>query len=71
MSKLFYFKMTFLSVSAGLFAGQMVYGLFDISIQNYEAIAKLFYKSLVTAFLTGLVLGIFNMVLKIGNFKKK
>ena len=68
MSKYFYFKVTFLSVSAGLFAGQLVYGLFDINIQNYEAIAKLFLKSLATAVLTGLFLGILNMFLKIGNF---
>ncbi len=71
MSKYFYFKVTFLSVSAGLFAGQFVYGLFDISIQNHEAIAKLFLKCLATAILTGLVLGILNMFLKIGKFQKK
>jgi hypothetical protein len=57
---------TFLSVSAGLFAGQFVYGLFYISIQNHEAIVKLFLKCLATAVLTGLVLGILNMFLKIG-----
>ena len=71
MNKLFYFKVTFLSVSAGLFAGQLVYGLFDINILNYEAIAKLFLKSLATAVLTGLFLGILNMFLKIGKFQKK
>ena len=71
MSKYIYFKLTFLSVSAGLFAGKIVYGLFDISIQNHETIAKLFLKSLVTAVLTGLLLGILNMFLKIGKFQEK
>ena len=71
MNKFFYFKVTFLSVSAGLFAGKIVSGLFDISIQNHEAITKLFLKSLVTAVLTGLVLGVLNMFLKIGKSQEK
>jgi hypothetical protein len=38
MNNFFYFKVTFLSISAGLFAGIFVYGLFDIDLSNSEAI---------------------------------
>jgi hypothetical protein len=71
MNRFFYFKITFLAISAGLFAGKIVYGLFDIDFSNTEAITKLVLKSFVTATVTGLILGIMNMFLKIGNFQKK
>lgn len=71
MNRFFYFKVTFLSVTAGLFAGILVFGLFDIDFSNTDAITKLLLKSLVTAIGTGLVLGILNMFFKIGNFQKK
>jgi hypothetical protein len=71
MNRFFYFKVTFLSVTAGLFAGILVFGLFDIDFSNTDAITKLLLKSLVTAIGTGLVLGILNMFFKIGNFNKK
>jgi hypothetical protein len=57
-------------MSAGLFIASLVYGLFDIDFSNTEAITKLVLKSFVTATVTGLILGIMNMFLKIGNFKK-
>ncbi|KUJ53381.1 hypothetical protein [Chryseobacterium sp. JAH] len=66
-----YFKMTFISVSTGLFAGILVFGLFDIDFSDKEALKNLFLKSLVIAVGTGLILGILNMFLKIGNFQKK
>ncbi|MFM9989083.1 hypothetical protein [Flavobacterium sp.] len=71
MNNFFYFKVTFLSISAGLFAGIFVYGLFDIDLSNSEAITKLLLKSLATGIGTGIVLGILNMFFKIGNFPKK
>ena len=71
MNRFYYFKVTFLSITAGLFAGILVYGLFDIDFSNTEAITKLVLKSFVTATVTGLILGIMNMFLKIGNFQKK
>lgn len=71
MNRFFYFKMTFLSITAGLFAGILVYGLFDIDFSNREALTTLLLKSFVTAIGTGLVLGILNMFFKIGNFQKK
>ena len=71
MSKLFYFKVTFLAVSAGLFVGLFVYGLFDIDFSNGQEIMQLFLKSLVTGVGTGLVLGILNMFFKIGIFPKR
>ncbi len=63
--------MTFLAITAGLFIGMLVYGLFDIDFSNSEAITNLILKSFVTAIGTGLILGILNMFLKIGNFQKK
>ena len=71
MSRLFYFKVTFLSISAGLFVGILVYGLFDIDFSNSEALKTLVLKSLATGVGTGFVLGILNMFFKIGNFPKK
>ena len=37
MNRFFYFKVTFLSISAGLFAGALVFGLFDVDFSNSEA----------------------------------
>lgn len=71
MNRFFYFKVTFLSVTAGLFAGILIFGLFDIDFSNTGAITKLLVKAVVTAIGTGLVLGILNMFFKIGNFQRK
>ena len=71
MNKYFYFKRTFLSISAGLFTGILIYGLFDIDFSNNTAIIKLIFKSLVVSFIVGAILGLLNMVFKIGNFQKK
>lgn len=71
MNRFYYFKVTFLSISAGLFAGILIYGLFDVDFSHREALTKLFFKSIVTAIGTGLILGILNMFFKIGNFQKK
>ncbi|HCQ13739.1 hypothetical protein [Flavobacterium sp.] len=71
MNRFFYFKVTFLSITAGLFAGILVYGLFDIDFSDSEALTQLLLKSFVTAVGTGLILGILNMFFKIGNFQKK
>ena len=71
MSKGFYFKITFFVVSASLFVGLFVYGLFDVDFSNSKELSKLFIKSLFTGVVTGLVLGVINMYLKIGNFPKK
>ena len=66
-----YFKMTFISVSAGLLAGILVFGLFDIDFSDTKALKNLLLKSLVIAVGTGLILSILNMFLKIGNLQKK
>jgi xanthosine utilization system XapX-like protein len=71
MNRFFYFRVTFLSISAGLFAGMLVYGLFDVDFSNREALTKLLLKSLMGALGTGLIMGILNMFFKIGNFQKK
>ena len=71
MTKFFYFKVTFLSISAGLFAGIIIYGLFDLNFSDNEAIIRLILKSLTTAIGTGLVLGLLNMFFKIGHFPNK
>lgn len=71
MKRFFYFKITFLTISTGLFVGMLVYGLFDIDFSNNKELTKLLFKSLFTSILTGLMLGILNMFLKIGNFPQK
>ena len=71
MTRFYYFKVTFLSISAGLFSGMVVYGLFDVDFSTKEALIKLISKSLFTAIGTGLIMGILNMVFKIGNFQKR
>jgi xanthosine utilization system XapX-like protein len=65
MNRFFYFKVTFLSISAGLFVGALVYGLFDVDF------SKLLWRSLFMAIGTGLIMGILNMFFKIGNFQKR
>ena len=66
-----YFKRTFLTVAAGLFAGTFVYGAFEIDFSNISGISKLFIRSLVTSVLTGFVMGILNMFFKFGSFQRK
>ena len=63
--------MTFLSITAGLFAGLFVYGFFSIDFSNSEYLTKLLLKSFVVAVVAGLILGILDMFFKIGNFQKK
>jgi hypothetical protein len=53
MNRFFYFKVTFLSISAGLFVGALVYGLFDVDFSNNEALLKLLWRSLFMAIGTG------------------
>ena len=71
MNRFFYFKVTFLSITAGLFTGMLVYELFDVDFSNKEALIKLLLKSLSTAIGTGLIMGILNMIFKIGDFQRK
>lgn len=71
MNRFFYFKVTFLSISAGIFVGMLVYGIFDIDFSNNEAIKKMLFKSLVMAVGTGLIMGLLNMFFKIDIFKRK
>ena len=70
MNKFFYFKVTFLSITAGLFAGLVVYGLFDVDFSSTEALKTLFFRSLLIAVVTGLIMGLLNMFFQIGNFRK-
>lgn len=58
--------MTFLAISAGLFVGTIVYGLFDLDFTRNEALTKLFLKALFTATATGFILGLLNTVFKLG-----
>jgi hypothetical protein len=71
MNRFIYFKVTFLAITVGLFAGLLVYGLFDVDFSNSETLKKLLLKSFVTAVGTGLIFGILNMFFKIGNFQKR
>lgn len=71
MNRFFYFKVTFLSVFAGLFVGTLVYNSFAVEFSNNDAIGKMVLKSFVTSLIIALLAGLFNMYLKIGNFKQK
>lgn len=71
MSKLFYFKVTFIFVSVALFVANLIKGLFEIGFSYTDALTQIVLKSFVIAILTGLILGILNMFFKIGNFKKE
>lgn len=71
MSKYFYFKIAFVATAAGLFAGSVVYGLFDIDCSNLVLLGELVFKSAVKALVTALVFGIGNMYLKILPLQKK
>ena len=66
-----YFKVTFLAVSVGLFAGLFIKGLLDVDFSNSQALTELFLKSLITAVLAGLILGLLNMYLQIDFTKRK
>ncbi len=66
MNRFHYFKITFLAISAGLFVGTIVYGLFDLDFTQNEALTKLILKALFTATATGMILGLLNMVFKLG-----
>lgn len=70
-SPFFYFKVTFLSISAGLFVGLLIYGLLDVNFSEQSSIVKWLSKSLIVAVGTGLVLGILNMFFKVSTFHKK
>ena len=66
MSKLFFFKVTFLAISVGLFTGMVVFGLFDLNFSDNAAILNLLGKSLFIALVVGLVLGVINMYARVG-----
>ncbi len=71
MNRFFLFKTTFLSITAGLFVGILVYGLFEVDFSNTEALTTLLLKSLVTALATGFVLAILNTIFKLYTFRKE
>ena len=71
MKKPSLFTMTFLTVSAGLFAGLFVYGLFSIELSDFKAWINLFFKSLATGIVVGIILGLLNMYFKAITFSKK
>ena len=68
MKRLYYFKITFLTISAGLFVGTIAYGLFDLDFSKEEAVSKLILKALFKATFTGFILGILNMFFKLKPF---
>jgi hypothetical protein len=66
MSKPSHFKVAFLALSAGLFVGTLVYGLFEVDFSDRDALLKLLMRSLVTGIVSGFVLGLMNMYFKLG-----
>lgn len=71
MNRLHYFNKIFFPISAGLFVGTTVYGLFDLDFSHLENMTKLLGKAFVTAIVTGIFLGLLNMFLKKDPFPKK
>ena len=73
MNSFKYFKITFLSVGAGLIAASIVIGLFDINLNDWSAIGELLLKSAVKGIVVGALLGLMNMYFKVWPFdiKKK
>jgi H+/Cl- antiporter ClcA len=71
MINLQYFKITFISVAAGLAGGLIVRGLFDINFNDGAAIAHLVFKSVVIGIIIGALLGVLNMFLKVQPFKRR
>jgi hypothetical protein len=67
----YYFKTTFLSITAGIFAGMFIYGLFDIDISNARAVGGVALRSFAVAVITGVLLGLANMYFKVDLAKKK
>ena len=70
MTNLYYFKVAFLSVSAGMTVGMIVYGLFDMDYNNESGIAQLFLRSIATGVVVGLVMGVLNIFFKLKPVKK-
>lgn len=71
MQNFSYFKITFISIFAGLFVGVLVYESFDVNFSNTEALLNMFKKAFFVAFIVGLLMGILNMIFKIEKFKQK
>ncbi|MFZ4798975.1 MAG: hypothetical protein ACOYMA_15850 [Bacteroidia bacterium] len=71
MSKQYYFKITFLFVSVGVFVGTLVMGLFEVNFTDTRALLKLFVNSFVVGIVIGLLIGLINMYLKIWPFLNK
>jgi hypothetical protein len=57
-------------MSAAIFTGMLIYGFFENDFSTKEAIIRLFFKSFLTAIITGAILGVLNIIFKIDNFKK-
>ena len=70
MINLQYFKITFITVAAGLTGGLIAYGLFDVNFNEGSAIGQLIFKSAVLGIITGALLGLLNMFLKIQPIKR-
>lgn len=65
------FKITFCSITTGLFVGLLVYNFFDIDFSNSKSLLDLFIRCLITSFFVGLVLGILNAVFEIALMNRK
>jgi hypothetical protein len=71
MKNFHYFKITFIPATVGLTAGLLIYGLLDTNLTNAKAIGMLVVKSFTVALITGLVLGILNVIFKVQKGKEK
>ena len=71
ISNFTYFKSAFITVAAGLTAGLIMKGLFDVDFGNIAAIGNLIIKSLMMGIIIGALLGLLNIFFKIGPSTKQ
>ncbi|MEJ7693024.1 hypothetical protein [Daejeonella sp.] len=65
-----YFIVTFSAISAGIIAGLITKGLFDVDLNDLNAICHLILKSIIIGIIVGAVLGLLNIYFKFEPFRK-
>ncbi len=69
-SRFYYFKIAFLPIGFGLFAGLFIYNLLENFMDGNKPVLEIFVKSLLVGFITALIMGIINMFTKM-DFPKR
>jgi hypothetical protein len=72
MTKLYYFRVAFISLTIGITVGLFVYDLLGVLFfDDPISIGNIALRSLFVGFFTGLILGLLNMYFKIFPFKQR